>query len=151
MTAIHPTARRLSFNTRFFYRDYTDEEKDRYLDANQRFLRKAKARGVQIAVGSDAHSPKDQGGAFEVALHVLDALDINEIVFPLAGQLRRVALRRFDQTPLFRLPALAGANSLFRFAAGHHSSIYINCARAERLRGPDIEAGLLRFLAQEVE
>jgi HisJ family histidinol phosphate phosphatase len=87
----------VEFNTRFFYRDYTDEEKDRYLDANQRFLRKAKARGVQIAVGSDAHSPKDQGGAFEVALHVLDALDINEIVFPLAGQLRRVALRVFRE------------------------------------------------------
>jgi HisJ family histidinol phosphate phosphatase len=83
----------VEFNTRFFYRDHSDEEKDRYLDANQRFLRKAKARGVPIAVGSDAHSPKDQGGAFEVALHVLDALDINEIVFPLAGQLRRVALR----------------------------------------------------------
>ncbi len=87
----------IEFNTRFFYRDHSNEEKDRYLDANQRLLRKAKARGVQIAIGSDAHSPKDQGGAFEVVLHVLDALDINEIVFPLGGQLRRVALRVFRE------------------------------------------------------
>ncbi len=83
----------VEFNTRFFYRDHSDEEKDRYLDANKRFLRKAKERGVQIAIGSDAHSPKDQGGAFEVVLHVLDQLDINEIVFPMRRTLRRVALR----------------------------------------------------------
>ncbi len=83
----------IEFNTRFFYRDYTDDEKDRYLAANKRFLRKAKDRGVQIAIGSDAHSPRDQGGAFEVVLSVLDELDINEIVFPMGGQLRRVALR----------------------------------------------------------
>ncbi len=83
----------IEFNTRFFYRDHTDEEKDRYLAANKRFLRKARDRGVQIAIGSDAHSPRDQGGAFEVVLHVLDELDINEIVFPMGGSLRRVALR----------------------------------------------------------
>jgi len=83
----------VEFNTRFLYRDHPDEQKRRYLDANRRFLRKAKERGVGIAVGSDAHSPKDQGGAFDLVLDVLDELEINEIVFPLGGQLRRVALR----------------------------------------------------------
>jgi HisJ family histidinol phosphate phosphatase len=83
----------VEFNTRFFYREHSDEEKDRYLAANKRFLRKAKERGVQIAIGSDAHSPRDQAGAFEVVLQVLDELDINEIVFPMGGTLRRVALR----------------------------------------------------------
>ncbi|HEX3466825.1 MAG TPA: hypothetical protein VHT05_01865 [Candidatus Elarobacter sp.] len=83
----------VEFNTRFLYRDHTDEEKQRYLDANRRFLRKAKLRGIGIAVGSDAHSPKDQAGAFDVVLQVLDELEVNEIVFPLAGSLRRVALR----------------------------------------------------------
>jgi HisJ family histidinol phosphate phosphatase len=83
----------VEFNTRFLYRDHPDEEKRRYLDANRRFLRKAKERGVGIAIGSDAHSPKDQAGAFDIVLDVLDELEINEIVFPLGGQLRRVALR----------------------------------------------------------
>ena len=83
----------VEFNTRFLYRDHSDEEKQRYLDANRRFLRKAKERGVGIAVGSDAHSPKDQGGAFDAVLALLDDLEINEIVFPLGGSLRRVALR----------------------------------------------------------
>jgi HisJ family histidinol phosphate phosphatase len=83
----------VEFNTRFLYRDHSDEEKQRYIDANKRFLRKARDRGVMIAIGSDAHSPKDQGGAFSTVLDVLDELEINEIVFPLAGTLRRVALR----------------------------------------------------------
>jgi HisJ family histidinol phosphate phosphatase len=83
----------VEFNTRFLYRDNDEAQKARYLEANKRFLRKAKERGLGIAIGSDAHSPKDQGGAFEVVLQVLDELDVNEIVFPLAGALRRVALR----------------------------------------------------------
>ena len=83
----------VEFNTRFLYRDHTDEEKRRYVEANKRFLRKAKERGIMIAIGSDAHSPKDQGGAFATVLEVLDELDVNEIVFPLAGKLARVALR----------------------------------------------------------
>jgi HisJ family histidinol phosphate phosphatase len=83
----------IEFNTRFLYRDHSDEEKRRYLAANKRLLRKAKERGVGIAIGSDAHSPKDQGNAFETVLAVLDDLEINEIVFPLGGLLRRVALR----------------------------------------------------------
>ncbi|MBV9407195.1 MAG: hypothetical protein JO164_00110 [Candidatus Eremiobacteraeota bacterium] len=83
----------VEFNTRFLYREHTDEEKARYLEANKRFLRKARDRGIGIAIGSDAHSPKDQGRAFDVVLNVLDELDINEIIFPLGGLLRRVALR----------------------------------------------------------
>ena len=83
----------VEFNTRFLYRDHPDDQKRRYLEANRRLLRKAKERGIGIAIGSDAHSPKDQGGAFDVVLDVLDQLEINEIVFPLGGQLRRVALR----------------------------------------------------------
>ncbi len=83
----------VEFNTRFLYRENDEAQKARYLEANKRFLRKAKERGIGIAIGSDAHSPKDQGGAFDLVLNVLDELEINEIVFPLAGTLRRVALR----------------------------------------------------------
>jgi HisJ family histidinol phosphate phosphatase len=83
----------IEFNTRFLYRDHPDEEKDRYLRANRRLLKKAKERGVQIAIGSDAHSPRDQGNGFEIVLQILDSLDINELVFPMGGSLRRVALR----------------------------------------------------------
>jgi HisJ family histidinol phosphate phosphatase len=83
----------VEFNTRFLYRDHTDEEKQRYIDANRRLLRKAKERGVGIAIGSDAHSPRDQGNGFVTVLGVLDELEINEIVFPIGGRLARVALR----------------------------------------------------------
>jgi HisJ family histidinol phosphate phosphatase len=89
----------IEFNTRFLYRDYAPEEKQRYLEANKRLLRKCQAAGVMIAVGSDAHSPKDQGGAFETVLSVLDALDINEIAFPVGGRLARVALRVVQPEP----------------------------------------------------
>lgn len=83
----------VEFNTRFLYRDHSEEEKERYIDANRRLLRKAKARGIGIAIGSDAHSPRDQGNGFETVLGVLDELEINELVFPIAGRLARVALR----------------------------------------------------------
>ena len=83
----------IEFNTRFLYRETSDDEKRRYLDANRRLLLKAKGRGLGIAVGSDAHSPRDQGGHFETVLAILDELDINELVFPIAGRLARVALR----------------------------------------------------------
>jgi HisJ family histidinol phosphate phosphatase len=83
----------VEFNTRFLYRDHTEEEKQRYFDANRRLLRKAKERGVGIAIGSDAHSPRDQGNGFEAVLGVLDELEINELVFPIGGRLARVALR----------------------------------------------------------
>ena len=83
----------VEFNTRFLYRDHTAEEKQRYIDANRRLLRKAKDRGIGIAIGSDAHSPRDQGNSFVEVLAVLDELEINELVFPIAGRLARVALR----------------------------------------------------------
>ncbi len=80
-------------NTRFLYRDHPEERVKKYLEANARLVRKAKARGVGIAIGSDAHSPKDQGNGFDVILKLLDDARINEVVFPVAGRLARVALR----------------------------------------------------------
>ena len=52
--------------------DNSAELKKKYLEANARLIRKAKALGVGIAIGSDAHSPKDQGNGFDVALKMLD-------------------------------------------------------------------------------
>ena len=89
----------IEFNTRFLYRDHTPEEKQRYLDANKRLLKKCRDAGVTISVGSDAHSPRDQGGAFDVVLDLLDGLDINEIAFPLGGRMARVALRVVQPEP----------------------------------------------------
>ncbi len=83
----------VEINTRFLYRDHTEERKKKYLEANMRLARKAKARGVGIAIGSDAHSPKDQGNGFDVVLKLLDEAKVNEIVFPVGGRLARVALR----------------------------------------------------------
>ncbi len=83
----------IEINTRFLYREHSDESKKKYLDANARLVRKAKARRVGIAIGSDAHSPRDQGNAFDVVLKLLDDAGINEIVFPVGGRLARVALR----------------------------------------------------------
>jgi HisJ family histidinol phosphate phosphatase len=79
----------IEINTRFLYRDHPEDRKKKYLDANARLIRKAKARGVGIAIGSDAHSPKDQGNAFDLVLKLLDDAKINEIVFPVAGRLAR--------------------------------------------------------------
>jgi HisJ family histidinol phosphate phosphatase len=89
----------IEFNTRFLYRDHSAEEKQRYIDANKRLLRKCRDAGVLIAVGSDAHSPKDQGGAFDLVLQILDSLDINEIAFPHNGRMARVALRVVQPEP----------------------------------------------------
>jgi HisJ family histidinol phosphate phosphatase len=89
----------IEFNTRFLYRDHAPEEKQRYLEANKRLLRKCRDAGVMISVGSDAHSPKDQGGAFDIVLDLLDELDINEIAFPLGGRMARVALRVVQPEP----------------------------------------------------
>jgi HisJ family histidinol phosphate phosphatase len=83
----------VEINTRFLYRGHPEERKKKYLEANARLIRKAKARGVGIAIGSDAHSPKDQGNGFDVVLKLLDDAKINELVFPVAGRLARVALR----------------------------------------------------------
>jgi HisJ family histidinol phosphate phosphatase len=83
----------IEFNTRFLYREHSEDQKKRYLDAYRRLLRKAKSKGVPIAIGSDAHSPRDQGNAFEIALKVLDDCGINELAFPVDGRIARVALR----------------------------------------------------------
>ncbi|MEO9171256.1 MAG: hypothetical protein ABI282_11760 [Candidatus Baltobacteraceae bacterium] len=83
----------IEISTRPLYREHTDEQRRKYIDVNKRLMRKAKAKNVPIAIGSDAHSPKDQGGAFETVLKMLDDCDINEIVFPVGGRLARVALR----------------------------------------------------------
>lgn len=93
LTVCHTRGLAIEVNTRFLYRDNPPDLKKRYIDANTRLVRKAKALGVGVAVGSDAHSPKDQGGAFEVALKILDDAKINELVFPVGGRLARVALR----------------------------------------------------------
>jgi len=89
----HRRALAVEINTRFLYREHPEDRKKKYLEANARLIRKAKARGVGIAIGSDAHSPKDQGNAFDVILKMLDDAKVNEVVFPVAGRLARVALR----------------------------------------------------------
>ncbi|MHB8177001.1 MAG: PHP domain-containing protein [Vulcanimicrobiaceae bacterium] len=83
----------VELNLRFLYRDHPDDQKQRYRQANLRLLKKAAAAGVGIAIGSGAHSPKDQGAAFDVALAMLDECEVNELVFPVNGRLARVALR----------------------------------------------------------
>ncbi len=93
LDAAHRRGLAVEINTRFLYRDNPDDRKKKYLDANARLIRKAKARGVGIAVGSDAHSPRDQGNGFDIVLKLLDDARINEVVFPVAGRLARVALR----------------------------------------------------------
>ena len=85
----------IEVNSRYFYKYFLDDEAQRskYRAVHLRLLRKAKERGVMVAVGSDAHSPKDQGSAFDIVLALLDEAEINEIAFPLGGRLARVALR----------------------------------------------------------
>jgi HisJ family histidinol phosphate phosphatase len=89
----HARGLAIEINTRFLYRDNPDDQKKKFIAANERLIRKAKARGVGIAIGSDAHSPKDQGNGFDVVLKMLDDAKVNEIVFPVGGRLARVALR----------------------------------------------------------
>jgi len=89
----HARGMAVEVNTRLIYRAENEEQRAKYIAANKRLMRKAKARGVGIAIGSDAHSPKDQGGAFDVVLGMLDECEINEVVFPVAGRLARVVLR----------------------------------------------------------
>jgi HisJ family histidinol phosphate phosphatase len=89
----HARGMAIEVSTRQIYRAPSDEARAKYIAANKRLMRKAKARGVGIAIGSDAHSPKDQGGAFDVVLQMLDECGINEVVFPVGGRLARVVLR----------------------------------------------------------
>lgn len=83
----------VEINTRYLYRDNPPELKEKYREATKRLIHKAKAKGVGIAVASDAHSPKDQGNGFDEILRMLDDAAVNELVFPVNGRLARVALR----------------------------------------------------------
>jgi HisJ family histidinol phosphate phosphatase len=100
----------VEINSRYFYKYYPegDAQIERYRTAYLRLLRKAKAKGVMVAAGSDAHSPRDQGGAFDVLLALLDEADINEIAFPINGRLARVALRATEEILRQHSAALAG-------------------------------------------
>jgi HisJ family histidinol phosphate phosphatase len=89
----HARGMAVEISTRQIYRAANEEQRAKYIAANKRLMRKAQERGVGIAIGSDAHSPKDQGGAFDVVLNMLDECGINEVVFPVAGRLARVVLR----------------------------------------------------------
>ena len=89
----HARGMAVEINSRGIYRAENEEQRAKYIAANKRLMRKAQARGVGIAIGSDAHSPKDQGGAFDAVLSMLDECGINEVVFPVGGRLARVVLR----------------------------------------------------------
>jgi HisJ family histidinol phosphate phosphatase len=105
----------IEINTRLLYRDHPHDQKQKYRESLVRLLKKAKAKGVGIAVGSDAHSPKDQGAGFEIVLRLLDEAKINELVFPVAGRLARVALRATKehlQKVLSREPAVQPGSSI---------------------------------------
>jgi HisJ family histidinol phosphate phosphatase len=108
----------IEINTRVLYRDHPHEQKQKYRESLLRLLKKAKAKGVGIAIGSDAHSPKDQGGAFEIVLKLLDEAKINELVFPVSGRLARVALRATKehlQKAMSREPAVQPGSSISGF------------------------------------
>jgi len=89
----------VEINSRYLYKYYTNDEAQlqKFRDVHLRLMRKAKAKGVMIAVGSDAHSPRDQGNAFDAVLALLDEAEINEIAFPLNDRLARVALRATEE------------------------------------------------------
>ncbi len=105
----------IEINTRLLYRDHPHDQKQKYRESLVRLLKKAKAKGVGVAVGSDAHSPKDQGAGFEIVLRLLDEAKINELVFPVNGRLARVALRATKehlQKVLSREPAVQPGSSI---------------------------------------
>lgn len=84
----------IEINVRFLYREgVAPEQREAMLAAYTRLMRKASAAGVALAIGSDAHSPKDQGNGFDRILEILRELEINEVVFPIGGRLAKVALR----------------------------------------------------------
>ena len=109
LAACHERGMAVEVNSRYFYKYFVgdDAQLAKYRAAHLRLLRKAKALGVMIAVGSDAHSPKDQGGAFDTVLALLDEAEINEIAFPIAGRLARVALRATEEILREHTAALA--------------------------------------------
>ncbi|MFN2527230.1 MAG: hypothetical protein ABR584_00765, partial [Candidatus Baltobacteraceae bacterium] len=81
----------VELNTRFLYRPYREDRKTKYLQIHERFISKAVAREVGIAIGSDAHSPGDQARAFELVLPLLDRAGVRELAFPVRGTLTRVS------------------------------------------------------------
>ncbi len=140
----------VEINTRFLYRDRPEDRKKKYLEANARLIRKAKARGVGIAIGSDAHSPKDQGNAFDVILGLLDDAHINELVFPVAGRLARVALRATRehleaQAQAGRQPAVPGSSitgyGRAELGLPEEEPVHREGGRATRESGPKKRAG----------
>ena len=80
----------VELNARFLYKDHPEEQKARYLAVHERLLKKAVAKNVGIAVASDAHSPVDQGRAFERVVPLLDRAGVTELVFPVGGKLTAV-------------------------------------------------------------
>jgi len=80
----------IELNTRFFYRHAHAEARQRFVDAQLRLLKKAKAAGAKVAVSSDAHRPDDQGAAFDLALRLLVEAGIRDVVFPAGGHLKRI-------------------------------------------------------------
>jgi HisJ family histidinol phosphate phosphatase len=89
----------VEINSRYLYKHYAGDEAqlERFRSVHLRLMRKAKDKGVLVATGSDAHSPKDQAGAFGAILQMLDEAEINEIAFPINGRLARVALRATEE------------------------------------------------------
>jgi len=77
----------IELNTRFLYRCDDESAAERYREAHRRLLRKAKAAGVGVAIGSDAHSPADQGRAFDIAIRLLADAKIDAAAFPGDGSL----------------------------------------------------------------
>jgi HisJ family histidinol phosphate phosphatase len=112
----------VELNTRLFYREQDRGNLARYRVANLRMLRKAKERDILIAVGADAHSPKDQGSSFNEALALLDEAEINELAFPLNGRLARVALR-VTREVLERAAALAATRPAVTNRSGSNASM----------------------------
>jgi histidinol-phosphatase (PHP family) len=82
----------IELNTRFFYRHAPGKAGQRFVDANLRLLKKAKAARVGIVLSSDAHRPGDQGNAFDLALNLLDEAGIRDVVFPVGGELKTVRI-----------------------------------------------------------
>jgi HisJ family histidinol phosphate phosphatase len=83
----------VEINARIFYRSSNPAVHARHIELYRRLLRKCVERELPIAIGSDAHSPKDQGRGIDCILPLLDEQEINEIVFPVNGVLARVLLR----------------------------------------------------------
>ena len=96
----------IELNSRYLYKHYRGDETqiEKFKAVHLRLMRKAVEKGVLIAVGSDAHSPKDQGRGFEAVLSLLDEAEINEIAFPIGGRLARVALRATEELMKQHMP-----------------------------------------------